>query len=182
MLSATTNPPQEEEEYNTEYFMALLQQPIVMVPLELNYSVQFPRARELKYFVPQYGMELNSTPYKYNLQITTGNSCDTLARAMVRIELMLPVKDSNASDITIEKGVIIEKQLSTRRHSNGTSSSNDSASREFRIAFLAYSYMYQNSLMYLNVFLNQQLVYTSDKFLLLARKERKRTKYTNKNK
>lgn len=128
-------------------------------------TVSLRNARKRDYFEIQRDMELNSTPYKYNMRLDNVATED----AHVTIELMMAcMKLGQYTENAILQGVSVEKMLAKSENS-----------LELRIAFLTQSYSYNGSKFYLNVRVNDMLVCSTEQFELLARRNRKRSKFTS---
>lgn len=129
-------------------------------------SVTIRHARKATFFAIENGMELNSTPYKYVVRVL-----NTPAPVMMRIELVLPiVTEGKYTEHVVEGGVVLEKQ--SVRHSEESQSQFEAHGQ---IVFRATSYSFGRAKFFLNIWINEMLVYTSEEFELLARRNRKRT-------
>lgn len=142
-----------------------LQNSIVMLdmpPVHSSCQVTLRNARKRDYFAITNKMELNSKPYKYILRVE--NVPNTPAE--LRVELVIPKwnKQSLYQEECVSDGIVIERTTMVQPNIV-----------EMRIAFQTYSYSFKNALFFLNVWINGSLVYTSEHFELLARRNRKRT-------
>lgn len=144
--------------------MELLMDEITMLdmpPVLSNCSVLLRNARKREFFSIANGMELNSKPYKYVMRLD-----NVPLHAGIRVDLVKPF-DANGkyTEHIIENGIVLEKLIGVQE-----------SIVDLRMSFQTFSYSHNNSMFFLNVWVNQNLVYTSDMFELLARRHRKRTK------
>lgn len=131
-------------------------------PTKTNiHSLQIRQARKQQFVTITHGMEVNSFPYKYRVQVTGTFEHDSV------LQMQLIMCD-NKSQVHLIQGMEMDKVKWLDGSSKGTEV------LEARLTFLTQSWAHDKCLFCLRIVINQEMVFESEHFELLARRNRKR--------